>query len=89
MGTAVALFHVLKRQHENLALVYVAARIVECVFIAVGILCVLSVVTLHQVFTDFWALSLGIYLIVKGFKPSPITADMEPTTTQPIPEPAV
>ena len=27
----------------------------------------------------FWELSLGIYLIVKGFKPSPITAgDAEP-----------
>ena len=24
----------------------------------------------------FWELSLGIYLIVKGFKPSPITADV-------------
>ena len=25
----------------------------------------------------FWELSLGIYLIVKGFKPSPITAGLE------------
>ena len=26
----------------------------------------------------FWELSLGIYLLVKGFKPSPITAGLEP-----------
>ena len=25
----------------------------------------------------FWELSLGIYLLVKGFKPSPITAGLE------------
>ena len=25
----------------------------------------------------FWELSLGIYLIVKGFRPSPITAGLE------------
>jgi hypothetical protein len=25
----------------------------------------------------FWKLSLGIYLVVKGFKPSPITAGLE------------
>ena len=28
----------------------------------------------------FWELSLGIYCMVKGFKPSPITADLEPST---------
>ena len=27
----------------------------------------------------FWELSLGIYCVVKGFKPSPITAGSEPT----------
>lgn len=48
IGTAVALFSVLKRQHENLALGFVAARIMESVFIAVGILSVLTVVTLRQ-----------------------------------------
>jgi hypothetical protein len=30
-----------------------------------------------------WEFSLGVYLIVKGFKPSPITAGMTTTTTQP------
>ena len=167
IGTAVALFPVLKRQHEGLALGYVTARVMESVFIAVGILSILTVVTLRQDFAAgiadsvglttvgqalvtlqgwtfllgpgfvvgvgnglilgylmyqsrlvprgmswlgliggpllclsgaavlfgvieagsawqlvstipefFWELSLGIYLIVKGFKPSPVTAGM-------------
>jgi hypothetical protein len=48
VGTALALFPVLKRQNEGLALGYVAARVGECTFIAVGILSVLSIVTLRQ-----------------------------------------
>jgi hypothetical protein len=28
----------------------------------------------------FWELSLGIYCVVKGFKPSPILDDVEPST---------
>jgi hypothetical protein len=50
IGTAVALFSVLRRQHQNLALGFVAARIMESVFIGVGILSVLTVVTLRQDF---------------------------------------
>jgi hypothetical protein len=30
-----------------------------------------------------WEFSLGIYLVVKGFKPSPITAEMETADTRP------
>jgi hypothetical protein len=48
IGTAVVLFPILKRQNEILALGYVTARVVECAFIAVGILSLLSVVTLRQ-----------------------------------------
>jgi len=48
IGTAVVLFPILRRQNEIFALGYVTARIVECVFIAVGILSLLSVVTLRQ-----------------------------------------
>jgi hypothetical protein len=48
IGTALTLFPILKRQNEVLALGYVTARVVECVFIAVGILSLLTVVTLRQ-----------------------------------------
>lgn len=47
IATAVVLFPVLKRVSEVLALSYVAARIVECVFIAVGILPLLALGTLR------------------------------------------
>jgi hypothetical protein len=50
IGTAVVLFPILKRQNEGLALGYVTARIVESVFIAIGILSLLAVVTLRQDF---------------------------------------
>ena len=48
VGTAVALFPILKRQNEPLALGYVTARLVECTFIAIGIVSLLAVVTLRQ-----------------------------------------
>jgi hypothetical protein len=177
VGTAVALFPILKRQNEPLALGYVTARLVECTFIAIGIVSLLAVVTLRQDFAGVvggdpgsfvtagtslvaihdwtfllgpgfivgvgnglilgylmyrsglvprgmallgliggplvcasgigvlfgvfepgsapqviatapefvWELSLGIYLMVKGFKPSPITAGTTAGTTQPAP----
>ena len=48
IGSAVALFPVVKRQNEVLALGFVTARIVESAFIAVGILSLVTVVTLRQ-----------------------------------------
>jgi hypothetical protein len=48
IGTAVVLYPILKWQNEILILGYVTARVMECVFIAVGILSLLTVVTLRQ-----------------------------------------
>ena len=48
IGTAVVLFPIVRRQNEILALGYVTARIVESAFIAVGLLSLLTVVTLRQ-----------------------------------------
>jgi hypothetical protein len=48
IGTAVVLWPVAKRVNEILALGFVTARVMECVFIAVGILSLLTVVTLRQ-----------------------------------------
>jgi hypothetical protein len=165
VGTAVVFFPILKRQNEAGALGYVGARIVECIFIAIGIISLLTFLFMRQEHTAgtdaalgdafvaiydrafligpgffagfgnglllgwlmyrsglvprgmavlgliggplimasgiaimldltergsalqgiatipefFWELSLGIYLIVKGFKPSPITAGLEST----------
>jgi hypothetical protein len=167
IGTAVAIYPVLKRRFPALSLGFVTARVMESVFIAVGILAVVTLVTMRQDFSGaaadnsalaitshalvtlqewtfnlgpafvvgvgngiilgymmyrtglvpramamlgliggplivasgtaiifgaieagstaqklasipefFWELSFGIYLIVKGFKPSAITADM-------------
>ena len=48
VGTAVVLYPIVRRQNEVLAIGYVAARIIECVFIAAGIIFVLGVVSLRH-----------------------------------------
>jgi len=48
VGTAVALYPIARRQNEALAISYVAARIIESVFIATGIIFVLGVVGLRH-----------------------------------------
>ncbi|MDF2730827.1 MAG: hypothetical protein K0T01_2616 [Acidimicrobiia bacterium] len=48
VGTAVVLYPIARRQNEILAIGYVAARIIECVFIAAGIIFVLGLVSLRQ-----------------------------------------
>ena len=167
IGTAVALYPVVKRQNQGLALGFVGARVLEAAGILAGVASLLSVVTLHRsgagaaamgagqslvaqygwsfllsgslmpalnavllgsllyrshlvpralpligligapllLACDFavlfglwdrvsvpsviaalpiavWEFSLGVYLIVKGFKPSPITASMTAASTR-------
>jgi hypothetical protein len=48
IGSATALYTVIKRQHPNLAISFVAARVMEAVFVGVGILSVLTIVTMRQ-----------------------------------------
>ncbi len=50
IGTAVTLFPIVRRKNESIALGYVAGRVVEAVVIVVGIISVLSVVTLRKDF---------------------------------------
>jgi Domain of unknown function (DUF4386) len=168
IGTAVALYPVVKRQNEGVALGFVATRTLEAGTIFVGVACLLSVVSLRQagagegalaaaqtqvamydrmflvgqsflpavnalllgsllyqsrlvpralpiigfigapllVASDvavlfdlvgrtappvaiaaipiaLWEFSLGVWLVVKGFKPSPITAEMTAADTAP------
>src|SRR3989440_5086827 len=48
IGTAVALYPVVKRQNEGVALGFVGSRVLEAATIFVGVMCLLSVVTLRQ-----------------------------------------
>lgn len=48
IGTAVAVFPVVRRQNESIALGYVAARVVESTVIAVGIVSLLAVVAMRR-----------------------------------------
>ena len=48
VGTAVVPYSIHKRYSEIGAVAYVAARIIECVFIAIGIVSILAIVTLRQ-----------------------------------------
>ena len=50
IGTAVALYPVVKRRFPAMSLGFVTARVMESVFIAVGILSVLTLVTMRQDF---------------------------------------
>jgi hypothetical protein len=168
IGTAVALYPVVKRQNEGVALGFIGSRTLEAAIIVYGVVSLLSVVSLRQagagadglvtgqallaqydwtflfgpgfmasvnalllgslmyrsrlvpriipllgligapllfasdlavmfgLWEQFsvpagiatipifvWELSLGVYLVVKGFKPSPITAGMAATSTRP------
>ena len=60
VGTAVVVFPILRRQNEILAVGYVTARVMECTFIAAGVLFVLGIVSLRQ--DDPGAASLAVSL---------------------------
>jgi len=48
IGTAVAVFWVVRRQNEGFALGFVATRIVEGTTVIIGVVCILALVTLRQ-----------------------------------------
>jgi hypothetical protein len=48
IGTAVAVFSVVKRQHEGLALGFVTTRLLEAAIIAIGVVCLLGLVSLRS-----------------------------------------
>jgi Domain of unknown function (DUF4386) len=60
VGTAVVLYPIARRQSKVLALGYVAARIIECVFIAAGIIFVLGMVSLRQTSPDATDLAVSL-----------------------------
>jgi Domain of unknown function (DUF4386) len=63
IGTAVALYPVLKKQNEGLALGLVASRILEAGTIFVGVAFILSIVTLRKAGVGADALSTGHALV--------------------------
>jgi hypothetical protein len=76
IGTAVVLYPIAKRQNEVLALGYVASRIMESVFIAMGIIFMLGVVSLrhdlssaHDAAFTLAALKDWTFLLGPGFFP--------------------
>src|ERR1700760_2007609 len=48
VGTAVALYSVVKRQHEGFALGFVTTRLIEGAVILIGVVSLMAVVTLRQ-----------------------------------------
>jgi len=48
IGTALVVYPIFRRQYRVLSLGYVTARVMESTFIAIGIVSILAVVTLHQ-----------------------------------------
>ncbi len=63
IGTAVALYPVVKRQNEGVALGFVGARVLEGGAILAGVACLLSVVTLRQAGAGADALVTGHALV--------------------------
>jgi hypothetical protein len=63
IGTAVALYSVVKRQNEGLAVGFVGSRVLEASTIFAGVACLLSVVTLRQAGAGAEALVTGHALV--------------------------
>ncbi|WP_211320850.1 DUF4386 domain-containing protein [Arthrobacter livingstonensis] len=63
IGTAVALFPVIKRQNEGLALGVVAARVFEAAAMFAGVVCLLALVTLRQAGGGAGSLATGQALV--------------------------
>jgi len=63
IGTAVAIFPIVKRQNEGIALGFVAARIVESTIIAVGVISLLAVVTMRRDFAGSGGTDAGTLVI--------------------------
>jgi Domain of unknown function (DUF4386) len=59
IGTAVALFSVVKRQHEGFALDFVTTRMFEAAVIVIGVVSIMAVVTLRQTAAEADAASPG------------------------------
>jgi uncharacterized protein DUF4386 len=79
IGTAVALYPVVKRQNEGVALGFVGARVLEAAGILAGVACLLSVVSLRQAGAGDGALVTGqtlavlydrIFLLSQSFIPA-------------------
>ena len=60
VGTAVVLYPIARRQNELLAIGYVAARIIESVFIAAGVVFILGVVSLRMDSPDAGDLAVSL-----------------------------
>ena len=60
VGTAVVLYPIARRQNEYLAIGYVAARIIESVFIAAGVIFMLGVVSLRMDSPDAGELAVSL-----------------------------
>lgn len=68
IGTAVVLYPILKRHSEIGAVGYVTARVVECTFILVGLLSLMSVVTLRGSGADAGSLAATGGALVSTYK---------------------
>jgi uncharacterized protein DUF4386 len=60
VGTAVVVYPILRRQDEILSIGYVTARLMECTFIAAGIILVLGIVSLRQDSPDASTLAVSL-----------------------------